>query len=606
MSFEQLEIIQPIHKALTSEGYETPTPIQSEAIPKILEGRDILGSAQTGTGKTAAFAVPILQLLHTEKAHANKNKKIHALILSPTRELALQIGESFSTYGRLTGLNNVVVFGGVPQKPQTDALKKGVDILIATPGRLLDLLDQKLINLSHVQIFVLDEADRMLDMGFIHDINKVIAQLPEKRQNLLFSATIPPEIAKLSEKILHDPVKIDITPDTPTVEAITQGVFYVAKSNKKLLLLHVLKESAAESVIVFTRTKYGAEYVARFLNKAGVQAEAIHSDKVQKARQRVLQAFKNKEIRVLVATDIAARGLDIEQLSMVINYEIPNMPDSYIHRIGRTGRAGLSGVAYSFCDVEEKAYLKDINKSISTPIPEMTNYPYKPDESDPDTPVPILQQPRTGKTHGERHNYTVNRQNNRNRNHKPAPRQNITEAKPAEALPKPAGEKPKFEHPGKNRNARPVHRDRNTNQPASQKDASQGKFTPHKKAQPKTAKPEGTQTERPNTAAEGKKKPFGKPSGQNNTRGTGRKKSEVWSNDASFNNRRPKRTSEKNFNRDEQKGKPAQKPRVISNDYKPVYDKPATPVKPPKREKLSWYERLGFKTKKNRTNDGNH
>ncbi|MBI2419645.1 MAG: DEAD/DEAH box helicase, partial [Ignavibacteriales bacterium] len=282
MSFEQLEIINPIHKALTSEGYETPTPIQLAAIPKILEGRDILGSAQTGTGKTAAFAVPILQLLHTEKAHANKKKVIHALILSPTRELALQIGESFSTYGRLTGLTNVVVFGGVPQKAQTDALKKGVDILVATPGRLLDLLDQKFINLSHVQIFVLDEADRMLDMGFIHDIKKVLEVLPEKRQNLLFSATIPPEIAKLSESILHDPVTIEITPDSPTVDAIRQGVYFVAKINKKRLLLHVLEESKADSVLVFTRTKYGAEYVARFLQKAGISADAIHSDKVQK------------------------------------------------------------------------------------------------------------------------------------------------------------------------------------------------------------------------------------------------------------------------------------------------------------------------------------
>ena len=376
MSFEKINLIKPIQKALAEEGYTIPTPIQKQAIPIILERKDLLGCAQTGTGKTAAFAVPILQLLYNEKNGGKEHKTIHSLILTPTRELAIQIGESFSAYGKHTGLKNLVVFGGVPQKAQTDRLRAGIDILIATPGRLLDLINQKYINLQYIKIFVLDEADRMLDMGFINDVKKVIAKLPSKRQSLFFSATMPPEIVKLAQTILVHPVKVEVTPESPTVDAIKQGVYHVAKTNKRALLLHLLQDPAIQSALVFTRTKFGADNVARFLCKNKIYAEAIHGDKGQNARQRALNNFKTKQTRVLVATDIAARGIDIDELSHVINFEIPNIPETYVHRIGRTGRAGLGGVALSFCDAEEKLYIKDINKLISKTIPVIETHPY--------------------------------------------------------------------------------------------------------------------------------------------------------------------------------------------------------------------------------------
>jgi ATP-dependent RNA helicase RhlE len=376
MSFEKINLIQPIKKALAEEGYTIPTPIQQQAIPIILERKDLLGCAQTGTGKTAAFAVPILQILHLEKSKTNKRRIIHSLIVTPTRELAVQIGESFDAYGKHTGLKNVVVFGGVPQRSQTDKLRAGVDILIATPGRLLDLINQNYISLRDIKLFVLDEADRMLDMGFINDVKKIISKLPTKRQSLFFSATMPPEIVKLANTILVDPVKIEVTPESPTVEAIKQSVYYVAKSDKKALLIHLLKDPAIESALVFTRTKHGADVVARNLNKAKILAEAIHGNKSQNARQRALNNFKAKQTRVLVATDIAARGIDIDELSHVINFEIPNIPETYIHRIGRTGRAGLGGVALSLCDTEERSFLKDINKLISKPIPIVSDHPF--------------------------------------------------------------------------------------------------------------------------------------------------------------------------------------------------------------------------------------
>ena len=376
MSFEKINLIKPIQKALAEEGYTIPTPIQRQAIPIILEKKDLLGCAQTGTGKTAAFAVPILQILYNEKIEDDKKRTIHALIVTPTRELAIQIGDSFSAYGKHTGLKNVVVFGGVPQKAQTDRLKAGVDILIATPGRLLDLMNQNHISLQHIKLFVLDEADRMLDMGFINDVKKIISKLPSKRQSLFFSATMPAEIVKLANTILHNPIKVEVTPESPTVEAIQQGIYYVAKSDKKALLIHLLKNPSIISALVFTRTKHGADNVAKVLNKANIKAEAIHGDKAQNARQRALTNFKTKQTRVLVATDIAARGIDIDELSHVINFEIPNIPETYIHRIGRTGRAGLGGVALSLCDSEERAYLKEINKLISKPIPVIENHPY--------------------------------------------------------------------------------------------------------------------------------------------------------------------------------------------------------------------------------------
>lgn len=363
MTFEQLELIEPIQKALTKEGYTIPTPIQAEAIPYVLDGYDLLGCAQTGTGKTAAFSIPIIQNLYNERQHG-KVRGIKALILTPTRELAIQIGESFTAYGKYTGVRHTVIFGGVGQKPQTDALERGVDVLIATPGRLLDLINQGFISLKYLDYFVLDEADRMLDMGFIHDIKRILPLLPKKRQSLFFSATMPPEIERLAGTILHEPQKVEVTPASSTVDKIDQSVYFVEKAEKVSLLTHLLKDSSLESVLVFTRTKHGADKVARVLAKANIGAEAIHGNKSQTARQRALTNFKDHTTRVLIATDIAARGIDVDHLSHVINYELPNVPETYVHRIGRTGRAGRSGVAYSFCDAEEVPYLKDIQKLI--------------------------------------------------------------------------------------------------------------------------------------------------------------------------------------------------------------------------------------------------
>jgi ATP-dependent RNA helicase RhlE len=373
LTFDSLNLIEPILRALQTEGYTTPTPIQQQSIPVVLAGKDLLGCAQTGTGKTAAFAIPVIQLLSEQK---NFTQGIKALILTPTRELAIQIDESFAAYGRHTSIRHAVIFGGVSQLPQTQALKRGVDVLIATPGRLLDLMQQGYINLQQLQLFVLDEADRMLDMGFIHDVKKVIAKLPAKRQTLFFSATMPPEIAGLANSILQQPVKVEVTPVSSTAEKIEQSVYFVEKQNKRLLLNHLLQDKAIETVLVFTRTKHGADKVVKDLQKAGIGAAAIHGNKSQNARQRALTDFKSGNLRVLVATDIAARGIDVEQLSHVINYELPNIPETYVHRIGRTGRAGASGIAISFCDAEEKAYLKDIQKLISISVPQVLDHPY--------------------------------------------------------------------------------------------------------------------------------------------------------------------------------------------------------------------------------------
>jgi ATP-dependent RNA helicase RhlE len=377
MSFENLKLIEPILKALKIEGYINPTPIQEEAIPIVLNRNDLLGCAQTGTGKTAAFAIPILQILYAEKEIKKGPQPIKSLILTPTRELAIQIGESFSAYGKFTNLKHTVIFGGVSQLAQTNALRAGVDILIATPGRLLDLMNQKFVNLHHVEIFVLDEADRMLDMGFIHDVKKVIARLPEKKQTLFFSATMPPEISKLADTILSKPVKVAVTPVSSTVDIIDQSIYFVEKNDKKSLLIHLLKDKAIITALVFTRTKHGADKICKDLVRAGIKAEAIHGNKSQNARQRALTNFKSKETRVLVATDIAARGIDVDQLSTVINFDLPNIPETYVHRIGRTGRAGSSGVAISFCDDEEKEYLRDIYKLIAKSIPVVEDHPYQ-------------------------------------------------------------------------------------------------------------------------------------------------------------------------------------------------------------------------------------
>lgn len=374
MSFSNLKLIKPLILALDKKGYTTPTPIQQQSIPPILEGRDIFGCAQTGTGKTAAFALPILQLLDSNQQH-NNTRAIKALILAPTRELALQISDSFKDYGHNLKLSHTTVFGGVSQLAQTKALRAGVDILIATPGRLLDLMNQGFIKLNSVEHFVLDEADRMLDMGFINDMKKVIAKLPAKRQTLFFSATASPDIMKLANTILKNPVHVAVSPVSSTATLVQQSVYYVKREDKRLLLKHVLKNNSIENVLVFTRTKRGADKVAKELIKDGIKAEAIHGNKSQGARERALKGFKNKSIRVLVATDIASRGIDVDKLSHVINFEIPEVAETYVHRIGRTGRAGASGIALSFCSQEEVSYMKDISKLIKKNI-EVSAHPF--------------------------------------------------------------------------------------------------------------------------------------------------------------------------------------------------------------------------------------
>jgi ATP-dependent RNA helicase RhlE len=376
MTFQELNLIEPVLKALHQEGYSKPTPIQAQAIPLVLQGNDLLGCAQTGTGKTAAFAIPMLQLLHENAMHGKARKPVRALILTPTRELAIQIGESFKAYGRNLNFRHTTIFGGVSQHAQTKTLKKGVDVLIATPGRLLDLMQQGFIDLRWLEYFVLDEADRMLDMGFVHDVKKVIAKLPPKRQSLFFSATMPPEIVKLANAILSKPVKVEVAPVSSTADTIDQSIFYVDKSNKKALLKHILQDETLESVLIFTRTKHGANKVSGDLVKGGISADAIHGNKSQNARQNALRNFKSKKTRVLVATDIASRGIDVDDLSHVINFELPNEPETYVHRIGRTGRAGAQGIAFSFCDQEEKAYLRSIHKLINKQIPVNDDHPY--------------------------------------------------------------------------------------------------------------------------------------------------------------------------------------------------------------------------------------
>ena len=375
IQFKSLNIIEPILKAVREEGYTAPTAIQVQAIPIVLQGTDLLGCAQTGTGKTAAFAIPILQLLSANKTY-HKKRKVRSLIVTPTRELAIQIGESFKAYGRHTGLTYIVIFGGVHQNPQTSALHNGVDIVIATPGRLLDLMNQGHLTLHDVEIFVLDEADRMLDMGFIHDVKRILAALPKKRQSLFFSATILPEIIKLASTILHNPSKVSVTPDSLTVDIIKQSVYFVDKGNKNALLVEILKDKDIKTALVFTRTKHGADKVMQNLLRHHVKAEAIHGNKAQNARQRALSNFKAQTTRVLVATDIAARGIDVDDMEYVINFEMPNVPETYVHRIGRTGRAGAKGTAFSFCDAEEKAYLRDIEKLIAQKIPIVENHPF--------------------------------------------------------------------------------------------------------------------------------------------------------------------------------------------------------------------------------------
>ena len=366
-TFSALGISEPLCRALAAEKYTHPTPIQTQAIPRLLEGRDLLGVAQTGTGKTAAFALPILQKL-SKPQQAVTPRAAHALILAPTRELVLQIGESFATYGRHTGLRHTVILGGVGQPQQIKAMARGVDILIATPGRLLDLVQQKHVRLNDVRHFVLDEADRMLDMGFIRDVRKIVAMLPKKRQSLLFSATMPGDVAKLAAEMLNDPLRVEVTPKAVTVDLVDQHVHFVETAEKRALLTHLLKDSKLERVIVFTRTKHHANRVSQHLERAGISNDALHGNKSQNARQRALERFRSGHARVLVATDIAARGIDVDGVTHVINFELPNEPESYVHRIGRTGRAGNTGIAVAFCDASERGFLRDIEKLTRRPL----------------------------------------------------------------------------------------------------------------------------------------------------------------------------------------------------------------------------------------------
>ena len=389
MTFEELHIIPPILRALREAGYEQPTPIQEAAIPPVLQGRDLLGCAQTGTGKTAAFAVPILQLLAGRGIPQGK-RPIRALVLTPTRELALQNYENFELYGRNLGLRAAVIFGGVGQAPQVSALENGVDVLVATPGRLNDLIGQDFVSLDSLEIFVLDEADRMLDMGFIHDVRRVIDKTPEKKQTLLFSATMPPEIQEIADRLLHDMAVVQVAPPATTVEAIRQYVYFVDRENKRRLLAWLLENPELVSVLVFTRTKHGADRVARDLTRAGFSAQSIHGDKSQNARQAALTAFKEGRCRILVATDIAARGIDIEELSHVVNFDIPEVPETYVHRIGRTGRAGLEGTAISFCTADERADYDNILRLTKAKIETVEEHPFPQQQTEP-TPKEELQ-----------------------------------------------------------------------------------------------------------------------------------------------------------------------------------------------------------------------
>lgn len=385
MLFEDLSLSKSIQKAVFELGYTEATPIQEKAIPIVLAGQDLIGCAQTGTGKTGAFAIPIIHQLHRIVGSTKKAKQIRALVVTPTRELAVQIGQSFEAYGKFTNLTQLTIFGGVSQNPQVDTLRNGVDILVATPGRLLDLHKQGFIDLDHLHTLVLDEADQMLDMGFVNDVKKIVKLTPKNRQTLFFSATMPIAIRELAEMFLQDPATVSVSPVSSTAENVEQRVYFVDKTEKRNLLYHLIKNENLSDVLVFSRTKHGADNVVKALRKQNIAAEAIHGDKSQNARQRVLDAFKNKEVGVLVATDIAARGIDIDQLPFVINFDLPNIPETYVHRIGRTGRAGNGGIAISFCSKDEHAYWKDIQKLIKVEVKTISDHPYPWHSGSPET-----------------------------------------------------------------------------------------------------------------------------------------------------------------------------------------------------------------------------
>lgn len=430
MTFKDLELIEPILKALQDKGYQRPTPIQEQSIPILLRGKDLLGCAQTGTGKTAAFAIPIIQQIQNNIASEKGNRKVKALVVTPTRELAIQIADNFTDYTKFTKLRNTVIFGGVSQHKQTNALRKGVDILVATPGRLLDLIDQGFISLDHIEYFVLDEADHMLDMGFIHAIKKIIALLPSKRQSLFFSATMPPKIVTLTKKILVNPEKVTIKPAQATAERVEQAVYFVSKKEKIQLLVHIINEKKVDSCLVFSRTKHGANKIVRLLQRNNINAAAIHGNKSQVARQKALKEFKDGKTKVLVATDIAARGIDVAELELVVNYDLPNVPETYVHRIGRTGRASASGIALSFCMAEERPYLKDIQKLIGQNVPVIAEHPFV-QNSNQASPPKEARPPRNTRSGRNRNNKPYNQR--RRQGNKQGNSNNHSEKKPASA-----------------------------------------------------------------------------------------------------------------------------------------------------------------------------
>ena len=412
MTFKDLKLEPPILKALEKQGYTQPTPIQEQAIPILLKGNDLLGVAQTGTGKTAAFGIPILNHLLKENSLGQGRRKIKALVVTPTRELAIQIGENFTAYSQFTHLRNTVIFGGVKQSKQVDSLKQGVDILVATPGRLLDLINQGYIVFSNLKYVVLDEADQMLDMGFIHDVKKIIAKLPANRQSLFFSATMPKTIVELSQRMLGDFERVTIKPEQATAEKVKQGVYFVSKNNKPNLLIHLLIERPKDSVLVFSRTKHGANKIVKTLDKAKIKSAAIHGNKSQAQRQKALGEFKDGSLKVLIATDIAARGIDVDDLALVINFDLPNVSETYVHRIGRTGRASASGIALSFCMGDERPYLKDIEKLIKQQVPRMGEHPFM---EGADLVDGSLNKKSQGRPNNRNRTDVKNREKNRNR-----------------------------------------------------------------------------------------------------------------------------------------------------------------------------------------------
>jgi len=413
MTFKDLKLELPILKALEKQGYTQPTPIQEQAIPILLKGHDLLGVAQTGTGKTAAFGIPILNHLLKENNSGQGKRKIKALVVTPTRELAIQIAENFTDYSQFTHLRNTVIFGGVKQSKQVARLQQGVDILVATPGRLLDLMNQGYITFRDLKYVVLDEADQMLDMGFIHDVKKIIAKLPPNRQSLFFSATMPKTIVELSQKMLGDFERVTIKPEQATAEKVKQGVYFVSKNNKPNLLIHLLEQRPQDSVLVFSRTKHGANKIVKTLDKAKIKSAAIHGNKSQAQRQKALGEFKDGSLKVLIATDIAARGIDVDDLALVINYDLPNVSETYVHRIGRTGRASASGIALSFCMGDERPYLKDIEKLIKQQVPRMGEHPYM---EGADVVDGSLDKKPQGRNNNRNRPNNKNRNNNRNRN----------------------------------------------------------------------------------------------------------------------------------------------------------------------------------------------